>query len=155
MVILDFSSSKQIFINSETLEYNENLLQNILKHNEIYVITYPGSYTGIRKSMAITKAIEITNPQIHIFGINLLRDFGSIFSEKIFFKEKHITHCYDKITDKIYLEHNFNPQLSENFTGNIPNKDNKFIDFSLMNISKYIHMINKHSIFQEYYDKFA
>jgi hypothetical protein len=128
----------------------------IVKHKNIFIVTYPGSYTGIRKSISIAKAIEIIHSEIKFYGINLLADFGTIFAGKVFFVEKNIVHFFDSAVGKIQLRNDLdNILLEKNTLGNVENFEGKKIDFSLINIAKYIDQIPKHKIQQEYYDKFS
>lgn len=151
MVLFDFSKDKSVMIDGVLYEYNEDLLEKIIEHKEIFVIQYPGSYTGIRKSMAITKAISFLRP-IKVFGINLLRDFGFLFSKNgVFYKEKHIINVFDG--HKIYLVSKIE-EIPSGFWGNIEHNGG-YIDFSIANVYQNLDKIQKIDVFQEYYDKFS
>ena len=158
MVIFYFINEHLISIDGIIFNYSIDLLSKIKNYNEIFVVNYPGSYTGIRKSIAITLAMNTIFPNIKTYSINLLSDFGIIFNNKIFFKEKHVIHFYDKEEQKMQLFSTSHLEIliqNSKILGNIQNIENKFIDFSLENIYKNIHLISKKILIQEYFDKFT
>lgn len=155
-ILFDFSSGKQVVINGIILDYSEKLLKDIVINEDIYVITCPGSYTGIRKSISMVHAIKIYKPEINIYGINLLRDFATLFTDQdVFFEEKHITYYLNRKTNDIILLNVFNAKNIKDAIGNIENQNGKIIDFSTSNIFSNIDLIEKKPIKLEYYDKFA
>jgi hypothetical protein len=95
------------------------------------------------------KAIEVARPHIKTYGINLLKGFGVLFSNPVFYAEKHIISCYED--GQIVLKGN--PEDVDGL-GNIPNKSDNIIDFSTSNIYKHLDRVVKLPIQQEYYDKF-
>lgn len=157
MVIFSFTHDHLVCIDGEIFIYSQDLLSKISLKNEIFIVNYPGSYTGIRKSLAIITALEVFNPKLKIFSINLLNNFANLFSHKVFFAEKHIIHYYEKnqkiqLLSILELDNLLN---NSEVLGNILNKDNKSIDFSLENIFKNIQFLEKTPWKQEYYDKFS
>lgn len=120
--------------------------------NEIYVVTGPGSYTGIRKALSIAYALSD-----NVYGICILRDIMK--QNYSFYVEK------DKI---VYLlkgnEISIHPWLT--FKGQFSSKqmmcnvksdvvDWKFMDCSSEEIYKTINNLDKKSAQQDYFDKFV
>lgn len=153
--ILFFCQTQLVIIDGQIFVYDTNLLDKLIRCDEIFVVTYPGSYTGIRKAIAITKAIGIIYP-IKFYGINLLRDFGALFYEKVFLFDGKYIHTFDKKSQQISLEIDLVNFLDKNdFVGNVTNKNRLELDFSIENIFKNLERIPKMNIQQEYYDKFS
>ena len=146
MVLFDFSNVNlchrvcidgEIFPFPRIIEEASGIFEAIINHesSEIFVVNYPGSYTGIRKSISILKAFEFLKIK-NIYSINLVRDFGGLFSSKVFFKENHIIHFFDRDNgENITL----NPiskldYFLKNAIGNVPNNNNEYINFDILEI---------------------
>ena len=157
MTIFCFNTNKEIIIDGCLLEYSPDLLHRLVLQEEIYVVIYPGSYTGIRKSVAIAKAIQIIKPDIKFYGTNLLINFASLFFPIVFFAEKHIIHIYNKNTQQISVNFSIEEvfQKYPDIVGNIINQNQQYIDFSLNNLYDNLNIITKKPLKLEYYDRFS
>lgn len=120
--------------------------------DELFIVIGPCSYTNARKSIAIGKALEITR-KIKIFGIDLLSDFMSLFSDKCIFQYgnhiwiKENGECSVKIFDQ-----------EESFDGFISNIELKGVS-SIVDCSSekiFLNLENlKNPLRQSYFDKFS
>jgi len=139
---------------SNTSSIFEAIINN--ESSEIFVVNYPGSYTGIRKSISILKAFEFLKIK-NIYSINLIRDFGGLFSSKVFFKENHIIHFFNRDNGESIT---LNPiskldYFLENALGNIPNNNGEYINFDILEIYNNLPKIPRIPMHQEYFDFFA
>jgi len=131
---------------------------NIKKLNTVFVITGPGSFTGIRSALTFAKTIQLTN-NTDVRGISKFEYLNLIANEKNLFNLRTILIFHKKMQF-----------FSQNFKGNLSISKPKIINFEeneqifnkrtsiicdnniLLNIvdKKYFELINKNIHFVDY-----
>lgn len=140
---LNFSKSKDIWVNNQIYPYADNILDKLRNITDLFIITTPGSYNGIRKSIAIAEAVKLYN-NCELYGVNLLTDIGPLLTNKnILFYDGPYKYFFCRKLNKVFL----NPEFE------LSNYEDT-LDWSTNNIVKYLNNIQLNPLLAIYYDKF-
>jgi tRNA A37 threonylcarbamoyladenosine modification protein TsaB len=166
LMLMNFSESKKILYkkNNQNIEKIFNLQEDsdsIAQVSKIIIINFPGSYVGIRNSMAIAKAFKFIYPEMQLFSLNLLRDYAAVNFPHIsshFYVINSMIYFYNSALDEfhIYNKNILNLETYENeFSCNqiINNSKALLVNYSLSHIINSKFEISNFK--QEYFDKFV
>ena len=111
------NQSEELLLNiNQVIKTNNKSLKDL---TEIFVITGPGSYTGIRVGVATANALAFSL-NINIFGIDMLEVLSAFYFEKIS-KSKEVIALVHAIYNKYYFAKYYqdnNKKVSRQVVGN-------------------------------------